>query len=786
MSMETNVFRIENMSELSAQYRLYPVKGLVRGQRDYYRNLNHLVNRLSREMRSPVTFTERNAMPFLVIPENGVEPEVQYLLVGHTAYLEKSPHVLTLDFSRLDEETTPIALRFLQFSIQGSLWKKNGLWQPSTGRPLFEKEAQPLGDGVGMHRGFAVRAMALEGGIGLCVDVTHKYVSTTPLPTNLSNREFQQFKMRHAVYRMCHDWFEIRLAEWSELSVSELTFPFNGKNVNLLQRLQEHSIRPLPPEVVRLPKDCSVVHYYNNRDELRAAPSALCHLILDTDAQSIARRHGRTLIPPAKRRSQIREMVGKYLSNLTFGDARLRVAPSPIRIPRRSFPVPDLEFGGGNVLSVKGTPGTVHTSLKELGQRRLDLLRDKSAGFFVNEPLQRQYFFMPQTIHQSWGPEFLKQLRRTVDALYPQDEPCDPELIPYDDRKGTTFADQGLAIKAAASDHGAREGYAVVMIHDPSDRKRRQQDQLAAYVMRTFYETFDIRVAVMHTDVGSECYQLRTSASGQMAYAPIPAKSGKLNGYLRNVALNKVLLNNEKWPFVLADRPHADLMIHVDVKAHRVGFTVIGQGGQYVDYYRGKCRFAEQIQTDEFRNLMIEVVRKYCNRTGQLARTILVVRDGRLYQPELIGVDGATKFLLKSSFIARDASVTCLEIPKRSLTPFRLFNVRFDKTSRQELTRNPAVGDYYIPNAREGYVCATGYPFYRDGSVNPLHVKKIDGPLPIEHCLEDVYWYTVLAWTRPEDCTRYPIGLKLNDRWLFEDAGEYDEHQIELQEQEIE
>jgi hypothetical protein len=37
-----------------------------------------------------------------------------------------------------------------------------------------------------------------------------------------------------------------------------------------------------------------------------------------------------------------------------------------------------------------------------------------------------------------------------------------------------------------------------------------------------------------------------------------------------------------------------------------------------------------------------------------------------------------------------------------------------------------------------------------------------------------VYALTVLAWTRPEDCTRDPITIKLNDRRLGEDAGDYD------------
>jgi len=49
----------------------------------------------------------------------------------------------------------------------------------------------------------------------------------------------------------------------------------------------------------------------------------------------------------------------------------------------------------------------------------------------------------------------------------------------------------------------------------------------------------------------------------------------------------------------------------------------------------------------------------------------------------------------------------------------------------------------------------------------------------------------VLAWTRPEDCSRYPVTLKLTDRWLGEEASEFDEEALiyeteENQEQEEE
>jgi hypothetical protein len=41
--------------------------------------------------------------------------------------------------------------------------------------------------------------------------------------------------------------------------------------------------------------------------------------------------------------------------------------------------------------------------------------------------------------------------------------------------------------------------------------------------------------------------------------------------------------------------------------------------------------------------------------------------------------------------------------------------------------------------------------------------------------LEDIYYLTALTWTKPDDGTRYPITVKLNDRRLSEDASEYDE-----------
>ena len=133
MNTETNIFRIANLAELSAEYRLYRIKGLSEGQEDYYRNLNTLVNRLSRQLRSPVTFLHRDEAAFLVIREDDHEVETEHPVIGRTAYLEKGSDVLSLNFGKLDEQGMRIALRFLQFSIQGLLRNDYGLWQPGAG-----------------------------------------------------------------------------------------------------------------------------------------------------------------------------------------------------------------------------------------------------------------------------------------------------------------------------------------------------------------------------------------------------------------------------------------------------------------------------------------------------------------------------------------------------------------------------------------------------------------------------------------------------------------------------
>src|SRR5207244_12647669 len=67
------------------------------------------------------------------------------------------------------------------------------------------------------------------------------------------------------------------------------------------------------------------------------------------------------------------------------------------------------------------------------------------------------YFIMPQSVHDTYGPEFLKSLTSAVDDLFPQAKEFDPQLVPYQDRNAKTFLQRGDAILLAAKQQCRRD-----------------------------------------------------------------------------------------------------------------------------------------------------------------------------------------------------------------------------------------------------------------------------------------------------------------------------------------
>lgn len=775
--LESNIFPIVNLDQLSSAYRLYRLKGLHPGQSEYYRNRQYIINKISRQLRNPVTVIEQDETPYLVVRDDLEQDPPSPLTLTRTAViLEKSSDTLELDYTVRSRTNDIICLRFLRFAIQGELYKRNALWQPYAGGPFFEKQYRKDGS-LARYPGFIVRPVTThDGGIGLSIDVTSKTLSARPLPTNLSRNQFHRWKGVHCVYHYGHDWYEIILSALSDFNVSEYPIPDDGEITTLLKFINQKTRKPIPKELAQLPHDASVVLYQTADNEDRAAPTPLCYQVYGTDDASVGRQHGRTITPPHVRRKKINEVVVRYMNKLKVGETQLQISPEPIIVPNRMFVVPDIQFGNSKVLSVRGTDGAEQVSLDRLGAARRALLYESGAGFYDRDPLQRQYLILPESVANSFGQRLLEDLKEEVNKLFPQEYPYDPIVMTYDDSGPKTFANQGNAIRRMLKEKQFAPGYAVIMTHYTTDRELRDEHQLDALAINELRQ-LDVFAAVIHSATGQECYHLVTKDDGTLEYEPKPQKRGKITGYIHNVALNKVLLTNQRWPFVLATKLHADMTIGIDVKNHTAGLLVVGEHGSKIRSLTRDSKQKEKLLKEQLHSYLIEVIEQEANTRTSLIRTIVIHRDGQMYQSEIEGAHSAIEQLISDGIISPDATLTILEIPKHPTARVRLFDVEVRSNGR-EWVENPEVGYYYIVNNADGYICSTGRTFPRPGTTNPLYVKKLEGALPFEQCLEDVYALTALTWTKPDDCSRYPITIKLNDRYLVEDASEYDEDQL--------
>jgi hypothetical protein len=780
--VETNVFAVENLADFSSEYRLYRIRGLDRDQAEYHQNQEAIKRRLSYLLRNPVTIVDLESAPHLVVRSDSGEPPSPFSLVRARVRFEPVAGVMSLDYTRRSPDNDEICLRFINFMLTAALQSRTGLWSPGAGQPYFSRTPARELNRVGQYLGFSTRAIVIaDGRIGLCVDVTYKYVSLQPLPATLQRDRFGQYKGQRCIYRFGHSWFEIRITGLADLLTGEYEIPENGGFVPLTEFIVGKSRKPIPPELAALSTEDSVIYYMNNQNEQRAAPTPLCFLTYGTEQGPAARLHRQTILDPHERRRITHEFVQNHLAKLRFGDRAIRLSTEPIYAPTRLFTVPDLAFGRDVTLSVRGTRDARHTTLDQLGRVRLSLLQDPEAGFYERRPLDRQYVVLPATVVDTFGDAFVRELRETVSAFFRPDEGSyDPIVVTYNDRVPHRYVHQGRAILAAVREHCTQAGCALVMIHNNDDRRLRSEDELGAMVVRRLQE-LHLRAAVIHATKSTECYEALQGPGG-LRYRVRADKRRIFSGYMRNLAVSKVLLTNQRWPYVLATPLHADTVVGIDIKNNMVGLVVVGDSGRRVWWDVKTSRQPEHLLRDEAAAHLVALLRQEASfRKQGLARNIALHRDGRILSPEIAGYVDALEQLRTERVVDPTATVTILEISKSSPVPLRLFEVN-QRQGTTPWVENPELGRFYIVG-QDAFLCSTGRSSLQQGTARPLHVRHINGPMTLALALEDVYALTVLgSWTSPGHHTREPITIRLNDRLLTAEAGAYDSHALDIEE----
>lgn len=766
MNRCANIFEIRGLAGLSARYRIADVLGLDREQNDFYRSADRLVG-LSRKLRKPVSFLEVGGDPVIVYPDG--TPIDATLDVGtRVLTLRPRPQTVDIDFTK-SSEFDEVRLRIVRYAIEAHLRGHASLWQPSAGQAFFEREPSDAQRDVGRYDGTRLRPIVLQDGtIGLCVDKSARIISLRPLPKMLTREQFNdQWKGTRCIYRYGDTWYEIRCEMLARQSVSDYPVRDEGRLTNLLRYVVDHANKPVPKYVANLDPAGSVIVYRNQRGEERAVPSELCFPIRDTDD---IRRTGLgrgTIVAPNERLHWARNFVRKHLQSVPIGDQSLVVTDKLLdNLPTRRFSIPDLSFGHDVTLSVNSTPGAKNVGFSELGRTRLRLLEDAKAGLLEGRSLDAQYLVIPASAAASFGPAYIEDLVRAVRALHPQGN-YRPVIVQYDDARKRTFVEQAKAIKEALINIGLA-GFAVVMIHRCKTSPR-AGDGLAAFVMQHFRTEVDVIASVVHYDTAERLYESTNDGNGRR-YRIRGDSQARAAGYFRNVALSKVLLTNQVWPFGLAQPLRADLIIGIDVKNNACGLLAVADRGRRIASSVQTSRQKEQLDANQICSYLCKIVRQEAPTPKGEIRSVVIHRDGRAWPSEIKGARKAIDILRSEGVLAADASLTVVEIHKKSSIPLRIFA----GDGRQGGVGMATIGDTLFVGEDEAFVCTTGLPFTRPGTPNPLQIRRVHGPMSIADCAHDIFDLSNLAWTRPEDCSRLPVTLRLVDRFLADEASEYD------------
>jgi uncharacterized protein (UPF0335 family) len=776
MKYITNIFKIDNLSDFSAQYRVFDIKGLKKGK-DYQENRQFLIKKFSNTLRHPVTIIEIDGEPKLIVKNDPLilskiqtENEIGRLYF----HLYLSDKVFDINFENPNEEVKKICLRFLQFDLNGELRKNPNLWQPGAGEPFFIKTPE-IQDGIAIYKGFNFRVIELpESGFGISIDATRKFASANPLPYYLTKQEFdKKYKKKTLIYQF-KDWYEIKVMEFNDFNVGQLKID----GITLIDYVRNAIPKPHTPQLANMPNDGSVLTYYGNNSMGMNVPSGLCYEVLDFQDTNNAEINRKAIIPPQIRFSEIMNIKKQFFQSIKYGNSFLQLSSKTIEAQQKIFKFPEFELGNNNILSIKEFNDNEINIPSKIARARLNRLLNNEIGFYSKSPLPNQFIVLPRSINDTKGEIFLKLLKESMNKMYPSDT-YNPDIIIYEDKfkHGTDYLEVGKQIIDATKRNFSKglPGYGVIMIPRLERKAKREHDKLGALIIREL-KKLGMNCSIMHDDTINECFGYRNTSDGKSQYYIKPDKQKKFDGYVRGVVINKILLNCNKWPFVLNEPLNADLTIGIDVKHHTAGFTIVDKSGKNIRTETDETSNKEKLNSEQLKSWIYKIIRSEIEiDTGLNIKNIVIHRDGRLFDTELDGLLQGIQQLKNEMHIGSDSELHILEIPKSSLYSVRIFGLKWDNEKQKSVIENPPVGMcFYFKN--EAFICSTGKEFSQhSGTSNPLNVKFSYGIMNKEMLLHDLFKLTTLAFTKPDDCSRVPITIKMNDIKLNDTASEYDE-----------
>ena len=757
------LFEVGNAPNLVLDYRLVAVDGFlgaVQGDGDDVdRNLNLLAKLVAINSRTPVAIVRRNGTPFLAIPADKTLAEKEYSLTPSAVSLrpEDETHRLRLD----DHDHRHIALKFIEFSLRDPLNRNPELWSASP-RTFMRKRPvnfQDSGREVDLFEGFHFHLRFFENRLFLGVNLSYKYIDSSWLVDRFKPDDLRHLKMRRLLYHFGNRLYVVQMLDVLNHTISTARFKPNGAQEAISVFDYTKSIcKDNPPHWISAlkPDSPAITYKSSGRGEPRFAAAALAKLIHRTDDPEVSALHRRSIKQPPERFKFTQEVVQRYFRQARFGETDLSISTNPHKVTPKYFSIPPLEFGQGQILRVSNRPAEGGVPLRDFPARRMSMLLDPQAGFAVTSTLDAQHILIPQTMAREIAADFRKSLEATVRGFL--HTPYRLDAIVYDDRNARTLKGQVDAITGALETARVVHGHGVLIL--PQHAKR----GLHNYVKAKLNETIQVQCVSAQKVAGF----YRTILRAQRPEVELrPELQGKFTSYLRYSALG-LLIVNRQWGWVLQRGTHYDAYISFDVLNNHAAFSFFYKGGKECFVRTYPSRQKEKLLRAQVREIVYTALKQDLQR-GLAINSLVLRRDGRLFESEWLGFRDAIDQLIADGLLPKTAVVGAVEVHKTSTNGVRIAKLGVDGY------RNPKIGVALELSSSEGIVCNTGFPARLNGSVNPLHLKIVRGHLSLAKVLEDAFRMSLLAFPVPDRIMRLPIDMKLCDEFLRAVASESDE-----------
>lgn len=747
-----NLYPVLNQGSLSISYRLVDVEGEIGlGSDDpdlAVKNLNILTRKIAFGQKLPVTIIHGGEMPLLAIAADRPIERRDYQLTPHVVTLRPRDEVHRVNFQDLDSSTLGIALSFLGWELRGHLYGRSDLWQNSP-NTFFSKRPVNANDQrrrMDVYGGFSPRFVMVQGTLHLSVPVIYCYADSRWADDAFDDREIQRLGGRKMLYHYGSQMFPIKFQRRTGKSIHDQEFIAEGssKVAHVFDWTRE-KVGPRPGGRPLNPSSPAIRYKNLGNDQERFGALSLCKLMLTNDDPRVAasrRDHQRM---PDDRIEASSRVVERYFAKLTLSGCALKLGTAPRTNHPKRFCYPAIQLGKGKVLRVDENHHRGDVPLKELAAVRARLIEDQNVGFAVVSEMDDQILLLPRSLNDSLAKDLKARIETLVSRL--RRVPYKLRLVRYHDQNKHTLRAQVSSVRQALEENEVNGGRGIMVL------PFRAQSDLHNYLKRALREQIQFQCMSAEKIVGF----YRTNGAN-ISFVPSQLES-RYRSYLFNAVMGLMIVNRQ-WPWVLHEGTHYDCYIGLDVLNHTAAMTFCYEGGRVCAMRDQVSRDKERLSRGVVAKLVYDGLVQDLPDLDELPKSIVLRRDGRLFESEWLGFKDAIQRLIDEELLPKDVCLGAVEIPKH-----HSYGVRLVETSPNGF-RNPPVGCWEYLSGTEGIVCTTGWPFNIPGTVEPLFVRVARGDLDIAFVLEDTFDMSQLCWPMPRGCMRLPIDLKLCDEHL--------------------